>query len=389
VEPYSKTLISFAIATICVVGSGLDSAVAQLEETQELQAIRDDIRMLEDRLEEQQAEQLSAVIVLREAELAVAEASGVLRSSRAELTTLAARRSELEVESRRATTGLEREREGLAQQARVRFATGRQEVLKFVLNQESPARLGRMMIYHDYLSRARSRHVAVIHAEIERLDELAQATARATRDLELLEQRQVSQLETFERSRRERGVVLAGLARDIETSGGEIQNLRNEEQRLAELVDSLESSFGRLLPDSADAFDGVTGKLAWPVSGTLVSDFGQSRAGGQLTWNGVVVGAPGGTPVRAVYHGRVVFSDWLPGLGLLLILDHGAGYMSLYGHNEALLKNSGDWVLPGEVIAHVGDSGGQAETALYFEIRQDGEPINPRPWMAQSLPPGL
>jgi len=372
---------------ICIVSYCFNTAVAQIEEAQELEAIRDDIRLLESRLEQQQAERASGVTALREAELAAAEASGELRISRAQMATLAARRSEIEMESGTATTGLTREREGLAQQARVRFATGRQEILKLLLNQESPAQLGRMVIYHDYLSRARSRRVAVINAEIERLYELAEASARATRDLEALEQRQVSQLETVERSRQERSVVLAKLVRDIETSGGEIQNLRNEEQRLAELVVSLENSYARLLPDSADAFDGVTGKLAWPVSGTLVSDFGEVRAGGQLTWNGVVVGAQGGAPVRAVYHGRVVYSDWLPGLGLLLILDHGAGYMSLYGHNEALLKNSGDWVLPGEVIAHVGDSGGQAETALYFEIRQNGEPVNPRPWMAQPLPP--
>ena len=99
----------------------------------------------------------------------------------------------------------------------------------------------------------------------------------------------------------------------------------------------------------------------------------------------MVVGAPEGTPVRTVFHGRVAYADWLPGLGLLVVVDHGDGYMSLYGHNEAILKESGDWVTPGEVIAQVGDSGGQSQTALYFEIRQDGEPVDPRPWMGSQL----
>ena len=113
----------------------------------------------------------------------------------------------------------------------------------------------------------------------------------------------------------------------------------------------------------------------------MINDYGDARAGDQLKWNGVIMGAPAGTPVRTVYHGRVVYAYWLPGLGLLVIVDHGDAYMSLYGHNETMLKELGDWVAPGEVIAQVGDSGGQSRNALHFEIRRNGEPIDPRPWM--------
>jgi septal ring factor EnvC (AmiA/AmiB activator) len=102
-----------------------------------------------------------------------------------------------------------------------------------------------------------------------------------------------------------------------------------------------------------------------------------------VKWSGVLLEAAAGTPVRAVYHGRVAYADWLPGLGLLMIVDHGGGYMTLYGHNEALLKESGDWVEPGEPIAQVGDTGGQARPGLYFEIRLKGEPVNPHPWIAR------
>jgi septal ring factor EnvC (AmiA/AmiB activator) len=135
--------------------------------------------------------------------------------------------------------------------------------------------------------------------------------------------------------------------------------------------------------DTEQPFAQLKGKLSWPVQGRIAGDYGQSRGAGPVKWNGVLLEAPAGTAVRAVYYGRVAFADWLQGLGLLVIVDHGGGYMSLYGHNASLLKESGDWVEPGESIAQVGDSGGQARPGLYFEIRLNGEPVNPNPWIAK------
>ena len=132
---------------------------------------------------------------------------------------------------------------------------------------------------------------------------------------------------------------------------------------------------------SGEPFSEQRGHLAWPAAGPVVREFGQPRANGRLRWNGVLMEAPAGAAVRTIYNGRVIFSDWLPGMGLLLIVEHGEGYLSLYGHNQDLLKEVGDWVLPGEVIAHVGDTGGQASAGLYFEIRKDGNPVNPERWM--------
>jgi septal ring factor EnvC (AmiA/AmiB activator) len=151
---------------------------------------------------------------------------------------------------------------------------------------------------------------------------------------------------------------------------------------LAELVVQLTELTAGFPVDTEKPFGTLKGTLAWPVQGRVAGDYGQPRGGGPVKWSGVLLEASAGAPVRAVYHGRVAFADWLPGLGLLLIVDHGGGYMSLYGHNEALLKEPGDWVEPGETIAQVGDTGGQSRPALYFEIRQNGEPINPRPWIA-------
>ena len=135
--------------------------------------------------------------------------------------------------------------------------------------------------------------------------------------------------------------------------------------------------------DGDQPFATLKGKLAWPVQGRVAGDYGQPRAGSVVKWNGVLLEAPAGSAVRAVYHGRVAFADWLPGLGLLVIVDHGGGYMSLYGHNSTLRKEAGDWVQPGEVVAEVGDTGGQPRPALYFEIRFKGEPVNPHTWITR------
>ena len=138
--------------------------------------------------------------------------------------------------------------------------------------------------------------------------------------------------------------------------------------------------------DARSPFAAMRGKLAWPTSGRLIARFGQQRAG-TVRWEGVLISATRGTPVRAVYRGRVVYADWLAGLGLLLIIDHGGGFLSLYGHNEQLFRGVGDQVAPGDTVASVGDSGGRTQPELYFEIRQGARPLDPAPWFRDRQPP--
>ncbi|MCW8851123.1 MAG: peptidoglycan DD-metalloendopeptidase family protein, partial [Gammaproteobacteria bacterium] len=159
---------------------------------------------------------------------------------------------------------------------------------------------------------------------------------------------------------------------NLETSRGRIENLLKS---LGELLADIPTS-----PSETQPFVSQKGKLPWPVNGRFLNNFGQSKNYGDLKWNGVLIKAELGTPVRVVSHGRVAFSDWLQGFGFITIVDHGDGYMSLYGHNESLFKQTGDWVQAGEVIATAGDSGGQPTSAVYFEIRSRGKPINPSKW---------
>jgi septal ring factor EnvC (AmiA/AmiB activator) len=243
--------------------------------------------------------------------------------------------------------------------------------------------LGRMLVYFDYYNRARSARIDAVSGELAGLGELERTSARVAADLAALETAQASEVAALEKSRSDRAAAVGKLDAEIRDGTAAVAKLRAEEQRLADLVVRLRDVMAGFPVETDEPLAKLKGKLAWPVQGRIAGDYGQPRGAGPVKWNGVLLEAPAGTPVRAVFHGRVAFADWLQGLGLLVIVDHGGGYMSLYGHNEALLKESGDWVEPGESIAQVGDSGGQSRPGLYFEIRLNGEPVNPNPWIAK------
>jgi len=362
------------------------SVLAQTQEERALSAVREQLEALQGRLERGHADREQHYGELRRIELDGAAAAATLEDLRERLVRQQARGAEIAEQTRQTDARLGRERDALASQVKMSFLSGRQETIKLMLNQEAPERLGRMMVYYDYLNRARSQRINNVSRELAVLAELGEAAAQVTRELAALESDQQRELDGLEQLRADRQNAVDALDETIDSAEQEIDRLQAEEQRLTELVREIHEVLAEFPVDSQEPFSASRGHLAWPVAGAVLSRFGQSRVGVQVRWQGVQVGAPAGTPVRSIYHGRVVFSDWLPGHGLLIIVDHGEGYMSLYGHNEALLKESGDWVAPGEAIAQVGDSGGQSQTALYFEIRRDGDPVNPQPWMSRAEP---
>ncbi len=365
--------------------TAVETALAQIDSAADLRQVQDEIRALEERLAGQEAELESETAALRAAELRVSESAAALREVRSELTAQRQRQDEIRQATLEAGARLGRERDYLAEQVRMTYATGRQEALRLLLNQESPARLGRMVVYYDYLNSARARRLESIEDDLATLRRLAEEGEQVGAELARLERAQAEEFQTLDSARGNRQALLATLERDMEDAGAELGRLQQEAETLRDLVAELGFSPELFPPDAADGFAGTAGDLVWPVRGTTVNDYGDARAGGQIRWNGVVIGAEPGTPVNAIYYGRVAYADWLTGLGLLIILDHGSGYMSLYGHNEVLTKEPGDWVVPGEIIARVGDTGGQQQSAVYFEIREDGEPVDPRRWMKSAL----
>jgi septal ring factor EnvC (AmiA/AmiB activator) len=376
-----RTLRPEIIAALALALLAGSRAAAQGDEERALAAVREQIRAVEARLSRQTTERDAELRSLRRAELAAAAASEELGRVRAELRAQRARRDTLARETAEATRRLARERDALAGQVRLSYMTGREELAKLVLSQESPATLGRMLVYYDYFNRARSSRIAAAMRELAVLDGLAAESARLERELTGLAQMQAREVEVREGARAERRVALERIETSMTDAGGQIEALRGEEERLSGLVLELAKLLEDLPRGAEEPFLAQKGTLHWPVDGRVAQTYGQPRDGGPLRWNGVLLATATGTAVRAVYHGRIAFADWLPGLGLLIIVDHGGGYMSLYGHNEALLKESGDWVEPGEPIAQVGDSGGQAEPGLYFEIRLNGAPQDPRQWV--------
>lgn len=268
----------------------------------------------------------------------------------------------------------------LASQVYSAYVGGRQEKIKLLLSQRDPAELGRVMVYYRYLNARRLVQISEVNEVISELDQLTAKTELEKQTVQRLQQQRHRELESLKAVRKQRQNAIAELEGKIENDENRVSRLRDEESKLKSLIAEIEQIMRDFPVGSRTSFAKLKGKLTWPVRGTLLADFGQSRGGGKIAWDGVLIGAERGAPVRAISRGRVAYADWLPGQGLLVVLEHGDNYFSLYGRNDTLNTNPGDWVEAGQTIATVGDSGGQARVALYFALRKSGKPISPRRW---------
>jgi septal ring factor EnvC (AmiA/AmiB activator) len=367
----------FALGAFALASVG----IAQDRAESELETVRGRITALEARVATETEKRDDGIAELRRLELSIGAADAEVAKLAAEIADQQIREVSLLREEDAAGARLTAEQSLLGEQVRMSYMTGRQELFKLLLSQENPADLGRMATYYDYLNAARGRRIEATATEMTQLAKLTAQSREVRRELTRLRDARTAELASLGTRRSERSQFIDRLEAAINDSGGEIAQLRGEEERLTELVSELSTLLEGFPVESEAPFESWRGRLSWPLQAALTEDFGDLREGGPLRWKGVTLSAAAGTQVRAVYHGRVAFADWLPGLGLLMILDHGGEYMSLYGHNEVLLREPGDWVQPGEAIAEVGDTGGQRESALYFEIRHRGEPQNPHDWI--------
>ncbi|HWV08658.1 MAG TPA: murein hydrolase activator EnvC, partial [Pseudomonas sp.] len=301
-------------------------------------------------------------------------------------------------------------------QARAAYQSGRQEYLKLLLNQQNPERFSRTLTYYDYLSEARMEQLATFNETLRQLNNVEQDIARQQAQLQEQKSALDDRRQKLGDARKERQLALAKLNKEFSARDQRLKAREQEQAQLTRVLKTIEETLARQAKEAEEArqralvaareqqrsapgkpassgpqvssgavyggpFASARGKLPWPVDGRLVARYGTPRGGDARTkWDGVLIGASAGSQVRAVHGGRVVFADWLRGAGLLVILDHGNGYLSLYGHNQSLLKDAGDVVKAGEPIATVGTSGGQDEPALYFAIRQQGRPSDPAQW---------
>lgn len=293
------------------------------------------------------------------------------------------RLEELADQRARARQRLDQHRGTLAKQLRAAYRLGRQPALRILLRQDQPDAVARAMEYYSYFNEARLGEMEAVTALLGELrtltEETEQTRAALADDRDKLDERRVE----LGSARAEREDILARIEERMAERGERLDELEEDREQLQDLLDELSTAIDDI-PDSPledEPFDTRAQELAWPVSGALRETFGSARADGRMRWQGLVIDAEAGSAVRAVYHGRVVFADWLSGFGQLIILDHQDGYMSLYGYNQRLLRSEGEWVGPGDRIATVGRSGAQTDPGLYFEIRQEGQPQDPLAWL--------
>jgi len=310
-----------------------------------------------------------------------------LKSLEKEIRATNKQKNKLKTELRRLDTKLSNQRNALSEQAKAAYSMGNQQNLKMLLNQQDPAETGRTQEYFNYLNRARTEQISQFLSTIEQKKDTEEQLKKTLVVQSELLQSQKERKRQRQKQRVQRRTLLAELSDKIKNQENTLSSLESSRGRIENLLKSL----GELLADIPTSptenkpFVAQKGKLPWPIKGSFLGQFGQSKHNGDLKWNGVLIKASHGTPVRVISHGRVAFSDWLQGFGFISIIDHGDGYMSLYGHNETLLKQTGDWVFAGETIATAGDSGGQDHSGVYFEIRSRGKPVNPSLWCSATV----
>lgn len=376
------TISCYLLLSLSFMSYAVTDDDTSTEKASELKNLRSRIKDVETRIKGARDEAQKLQKELRENEITTAETLTRLHDFELNITKKNAELEELTFEQAEHEASLEQEKEKLTYQIRAAYQMGRNDYIKLMLNQEDPALVGRAIAYYDYHNKMRSERIGQVQQTLVNLNQIQSSIVDQTTKLESLKSEHETKLRNFHLYRATRRDIIARLQKDIKKQGIELHTLQENERELGKLFQGLEQEQAVTIEMFEDMppFNTLKGKLSWPTKGKLLKKFGASKKGGNLKWQGVLIDAETGTSVKAISTGKIVFADWFRNLGLLVIIDHGDGYMSLYGHNQNLLKNTGDWVLAGEKIANVGDSGGQSDTALYFEIRKGAEPLNPSRW---------
>lgn len=363
----------------------------------QLQELRDRIERLQRQLAESEGSKTEAADALRASERSISDANRRLfqlsaRSREAKATT-----QRLEVERARAQESAQTQQALLAKLVYQQYLSGQPEPLRLLLNRQDPDEIARQMYYLGYVTRARADLIGTLRRDLADIDRLSREVETKTAELARLRNEQAAEKRQLEHERESRAKVLEQVSTEIDRQRREIGTLRRNEERLARLVERLARELARTppsrearlrndqLPDaaanSAGSFRELKGRLKLPVIGEVANRYGSQRAEGGPSWKGLFIAAKDGQEVRSVAPGRVVFADWLRGFGNLIIVDHGGGYMSLYGNNDSLYRQVGDMVKAGDSIAAVGATGGNPQTGLYFELRFQGKPFDPLTWV--------
>jgi septal ring factor EnvC (AmiA/AmiB activator) len=370
------TVLGFTLAVIFLL-PGHASAATKESTDKKLNDVQQAIKKQKNAINQVSKKRKTLEKKLKDDDLAIAKVAKAINQTDKDLTAtkkdikaLAKTKAEL--------TAKKRHQENLlSQQLRTAYTTGHHDYLKLILNQEQAASVQRTLTYYQYLNDARIAEIEQFQLTLSELLEVTTAHQTKIESLEALKAQQNEQRLALQKNKGERATTLASLSKELLSNQQQLVKLETEENNLVSALKQLESLVQRQI--NLNGLSKLKRKLRWPVKGRLTRSFGNQKQG-YLKWKGVLIAAPNGRQVETIHNGTVLFADWLKGYGLVTVIDHGNGYMSLYGRNQTLLKNVGDQVETGEPIALVGQSGGQSQPGLYFEIRYRGKAVNPKLW---------
>lgn len=372
-EPYLFVLFLLLL----LITSFTHKSLAQQSTDEKLSTVKNAISKQKTTIKQVGSKRQKLLSQLKSDDLAIANVINKLNKTNISLKNTKKRLNVLVKEKSQITQDKKQQETVLAKQLRTAYSTGHHDYLKLILNQQDPGSVQRTVTYYQYLNKARIKEIEQYKITIAQLVEITNQQKQQAEQLQSLEKEQTLQKVALEKNKQQRQETVAQLNKQLLNSKQKLAKLEEEE---ADLVAAL-ARIAQLSKQEVDltGLSKLKRKLSWPVEGKINRSFG-SRKQDYLKWKGVLMAAPLGRQVKTIHNGTVLFSDWLKGYGLVTVIDHGEGYMSLYGHNQALLKSVGERVETGEPIALVGQSGGQPQSALYFEIRYNGKAVNPKLW---------
>lgn len=354
-------------------------AVARESQQDELDSLRKRIGALQQELEKTSESKSEAADALRESERAISDSNRRLNELAMRQRDATHTLAQLQQQSSRLEQDAQNQQALLGSLLYQQYLNGQQEYLQLLLDNRNPDQAARDLQYYEYIARSRAAVLHTLRDNLAQVNAVAEQSRKKSEEIAALQREEASQRQHLEEDKRARRRVLEKVAYQLSQQRHEIGRLQHNEARLSQLVDRLAKLHAQA---DSSPFESLKGKLLSPVKGKRTNKFGTRRPDSPVLWKGWFLRASNGQPVKAVAGGRVVFADWLRGFGNLLIVDHGKGYMSLYGNNETLYKQVGDTVHSGDTVASVGNSGGNENSGLYFELRYQGTPLDPTKWVA-------
>ncbi len=374
-----KCLLVFVFSVNCIYSSVIVAEKVQTK-TKELTGLQKKIKQISRKINDLKTKKDSLLAELKKVDIEYGESVVFLQKVELQISKL---NMKLEKNRRQIASKqgeIDAQKDDLKSQIKAAHGMGRNEKLKLMLNQQDPSLSGRIMVYFDYLNKVRLKKIEKINVDLNTLQELE--AKRITESGLLKEElhKRTIQRSILLKTKKDRQLLLAKINKQYSSKKQQLNQFKSSEKRLKLLISSLQQTMDDFPFEegAVKEFVKLKGKLPWPLKGKIIKNFATHRSDSQ--WDGVLIKAREGTNIRAVTRGRVVYADWLRGYGLLTIIDHGKGYMTLYAFNQSLYKSVGDWVETGNVIATVGQSGGQSDSGLYFGIRKKGKPVNPVTW---------